>query len=86
MQIVVMDHMISYDMVGLAFGDADTHAVVIKRAKVLVDKGVDLIVIDTAHGHSEKVLRILSKVKKLNTQVPICVSFSREQHEGVLNG
>jgi IMP dehydrogenase len=56
--------------VGAAIG---TNLEDIKRAKVLVDKGVDLIVIDTAHGHSEKVLRILSKVKKLNTQVPICV-------------
>ena len=34
------------------------------RAQSLIDSGVDLIVIDTAHGHSEKVLKILSKVKK----------------------
>ena len=33
------------------------------RVKYLLDNGVDLIVIDTAHGHSEKVLKILSKLK-----------------------
>ncbi|MFL2852826.1 MAG: IMP dehydrogenase [Candidatus Pelagibacter sp.] len=43
------------------------------RAKSLLDSGVDLIVIDTAHGHSEKVLKILSKVKKNNFKIPICV-------------
>ena len=34
------------------------------RARSLVSNGVDLIVIDTAHGHSEKVLKTLSKIKK----------------------
>ena len=37
----------------------------IERAKSLVDNGCDLIVIDTAHGHSEKVLKMLSRLKKL---------------------
>ena len=44
----------------------------LKRVKLLIDSGVDLIVIDTAHGHSEKVLKILSRVKK-NNKIPICV-------------
>ena len=35
------------------------------RAKSLQDNGVDLIVIDTAHGHSAKVLNVLSKLKKI---------------------
>ena len=43
------------------------------RAKSLIDNGVDLIVIDTAHGHSEKVLNILKKVKKTYNKIPICV-------------
>ncbi len=43
------------------------------RAKSLIDRGVDLIVIDTAHGHSFKVLNILSKLKKNNNRIPICV-------------
>ena len=36
----------------------------IDRAKLLVDSGCDLIVVDTAHGHSKKVLDTLSKIKK----------------------
>jgi len=43
------------------------------RAKSLIKCGVDLIVIDTAHGHSEKVLNTLSRVKKENNEIPICV-------------
>ena len=43
------------------------------RVKYLLDNGVDLIVIDTAHGHSEKVLKILSKLKKIVGNIPICV-------------
>ncbi len=43
------------------------------RAKSITDNGCDLIVIDTAHGHSAKVLKMLSKIKKLNLNVPICV-------------
>ena len=43
------------------------------RAKALIDSGVDLIVIDTAHGHSEKVLKTLSKLKKIKSKVPFCV-------------
>ena len=35
------------------------------RAKSLISNGVDLIVIDTAHGHSQKVLKTLSNIKKI---------------------
>jgi len=45
----------------------------LNRAKSLCNSGVDLIVIDTAHGHSKKVLNILSKLKKGNLKIPICV-------------
>jgi len=55
--------------VGAAIGTNEDD---LKRAKLLIDSGVDLIVIDTAHGHSEKVLKTLSKVKK-NNKIPICV-------------
>ena len=57
-------------LVGAAVG---TSAEDIKRAKILFDSGVDLIVIDTAHGHSEKVLKILSRIRKSNHSTPICV-------------
>ncbi len=44
-----------------------------KRAKNIIDSGVNLLVIDTAHGHSSKVLQILSKVKKISRKIPVCV-------------
>ena len=47
--------------VGAAIG---TNKEDIKRAKSLLDSGADLIVIDTAHGNSQKVLEILSKLRK----------------------
>ena len=56
--------------VGAAIGTSPED---LKRAKSLIYNGVDIIVIDTAHGHSEKVLNILSKVKKINLKIPICV-------------
>ena len=56
--------------VGAAIG---TNNEDLDRAKSLIENDVDLIVIDTAHGHSEKVLKILSKVKKIANKVPICV-------------
>ena len=57
-------------LVGAAIGTSSTD---IDRFKQLLDSGVDLIVIDTAHGHSEKVLKILSKAKKINSKIPISV-------------
>ena len=32
-----------------------------------------MLVIDTAHGHSEKVINILTKVKKMKINIPVCV-------------
>ena len=57
-------------LVGAAIGTSFKD---IERAKFLIDHGIDLIVIDTAHGHSLKVLQMLSKVKKINYKIPICV-------------
>ncbi len=57
-------------IVGAAVG---TNNEDIERARSLIDNGCDLIVIDTAHGHSAKVLKVLSKLKKINFNVPICV-------------
>ncbi len=57
-------------LVGAAIG---TNRDDLIRANSLVTNGVDLIVVDTAHGHSEKVLKILSKIKKINSKIPICV-------------
>ena len=57
-------------LVGAAIG---TNKEDLDRARMLLDYGTDIIVIDTAHGHSSKVLDILSKIKKINNKVPICV-------------
>ena len=57
-------------LVGAAVG---TNIEDIERAKQLVANGCDLIVIDTAHGHSQKVLNTLSKLKTNKNSVPICV-------------
>ena len=57
-------------LVGAAVGTSKEY---VERAKSLLSNGCDLIVVDTAHGHSEKVLKILSKLKKISTKVPICV-------------
>ena len=57
-------------LVGAAVG---TNKEDFDRAKSLIDSGVDLIVIDTAHGHSEKVLKTLSKLKRIKSKIPICV-------------
>ncbi len=43
----------------------------IERAERLIDAGVDLLVIDTAHGHSQKVLDAVSYVKKMSNSVKI---------------
>jgi len=56
--------------VGAAIG---TNLEDLERARMLVSNDVDLIVIDTAHGHSEKVLRTLTKIKKITKNIPICV-------------
>ena len=56
--------------VGAAIG---TNEEDLERARALISNGIDLIVIDTAHGHSEKVLKILSRVKKIIKNTPICV-------------
>ncbi len=34
------------------------------RAEALIDAGVDLVVVDTAHGHSSRVLEIIEAIKK----------------------
>ena len=57
-------------IVGAAIG---TNIEDLDRVKSLISNGVDLIVIDTAHGHSEKVLKTLSKVKKIIKNLPVCV-------------
>ncbi len=42
-----------------------------ERSGALIDAGVDLIVIDTAHGHSIAVSRAVERVKKLSNSVQV---------------
>ena len=42
-----------------------------ERSAALVDAGVDMIVIDTAHGHSEGVARAVERAKALSNQVQV---------------
>ena len=57
-------------LVGAAVGTNQDDLI---RAKYLENSGVDLIVIDTAHGHSEKVIKTLEKLKRKIKKIPICV-------------
>lgn len=42
-----------------------------ERSQALVDAGVDMIVIDTAHGHSAGVAEAVTRAKKLSNQVQV---------------
>ncbi len=54
--------------VGAATGTGDAG---FERAELLVDAGVDLIVVDTAHGHSANVINQVTRIKKLSNKVQI---------------
>jgi len=41
------------------------------KAKLLLDAGVDILVVDTAHGHQEKMLSALRAVRALSPSVPV---------------
>ncbi len=41
------------------------------KATRLIDTGIDLLVVDTAHGHQDKMLDALKAVRSLDPQVPI---------------
>ena len=49
-------------LVGAAVGAGPNEFV---RAKAIIKEGVDLIVVDTAHGHTKKVAEIIKFIKKL---------------------
>ena len=41
------------------------------RAERLIDAGVDLIVVDTAHGHSQRVLDAVTRIKRRSNRVQV---------------
>jgi len=56
-------------LVGAAVG---TNIKDIDRVYKLLESKVDLIVVDTAHGHSKKVLSIIKKIKKISKKTILC--------------
>ena len=42
-----------------------------ERTEMLIDAGVDLVVVDTAHGHSQKVLDQVARIKRLSNKVQV---------------
>ena len=53
---------------GAAVGTGDDR---LDRAQALVDAGVDVIVVDTAHGHSQMVLDTIAELKRTFPDVPL---------------
>jgi IMP dehydrogenase len=41
------------------------------KAKLLAQAGVDILVVDTAHGHQEKMISVLRAVRETGPQVPV---------------
>ena len=57
-------------LVGAAVGAGPNEFI---RAKAIIKEGVDLIVVDTAHGHTKKVAEIIKFIKKLkNKKIALC--------------
>ena len=55
-------------MVGAAIGTGeDTN----KRASALVEAGVDVLVVDSAHGHSKNVIEAIKKIKNDHPQIDV---------------
>ncbi len=54
--------------VGAAVGTGDD---TFDRVGALVEAGVDLVVVDTAHGHSKRVIKVVEKVKSLYPQLQV---------------
>ena len=57
-----------------------------ERAQALVDAGVDVIVVDTAHGHSVRVLKTVEKLKKLSRGKIIAGNVARQQERAWRRG
>ena len=42
------------------------------KARLLVEAGVDVLVLDTAHGHQEKMIDAIRTIQSLDLDVPLC--------------
>jgi len=45
----------------------------VERANLLIEAGVDALVIDTAHGHTEGVVKTLQNIKKIHPNIDVIV-------------
>jgi IMP dehydrogenase len=54
--------------VGAATGVGDEG---VKRAEALFDAGVDIIVVDTSHGHSEGVMKAVDRIRRLSNYTQV---------------
>lgn len=43
----------------------------VERARALIDAKVDVIIVDTAHGHSRGVIETVTRIKKLNSRIQV---------------
>ncbi|MCX7846296.1 MAG: IMP dehydrogenase [Dictyoglomaceae bacterium] len=66
-------------LVGAAIGVGQE---AIERAKTLLEAEVDVIVIDTAHGHSKKVLETVKKLKKICNKKAVVIAGNVATYEG----
>ena len=55
-------------LVGAAIGAGEDGVI---RAEALADAGVDVVVVDTAHGHSEGVLKAVSRIREMSNDLQI---------------
>ena len=43
----------------------------LSRAEALIEEGVDVLIVDTAHGHSKMVLDVVTKISKMSKEVAL---------------
>ena len=65
-------------LVGAATGVGDAG---VERAEALIDAGVDVVVVDTAHGHSAGVLKTVDTVKRMSNAVQV-IAGNVATHDG----
>ena len=55
-----------------------------ERSQALIDAGVDIVVIDTAHGHSEGVARAVARIKSFSNHVQVIAGTDESPGEVIL--
>ena len=51
-----------------------------ERTERLIDAGVDVVVVDTAHGHSQRVLDAVNRIKRLSNAVQVGAGGQCDRH------